>query len=90
MAETSSVQASKVQKFWSAFQACVEENQVGPDRSVFYVRWAQDFVRFLPGKRLRDRSRQDIETFLTDLRQRSGVRAWQVKQAEHALKILYA
>jgi len=76
-------------KFWSAFQACVEENRVQHDRSAYYVKWAQAFYRFLSGKRLRDRSREDIETFLTDLSKRPGTAAWQVSQAEHALKILY-
>jgi hypothetical protein len=67
----------------------VEENRVKHDRSVFYVRWAQAFVQFLPEKRLRDRSRQDIEAFLTDLSERFGITDWQVKQAEHALKLSY-
>ncbi|MFH1077465.1 MAG: hypothetical protein V1753_11665 [Pseudomonadota bacterium] len=51
--------------------------------------WAQAFVDFLPGKRLRDRSRQDIEAFLADLGKRPGNMDWQARQAEHALKILY-
>ncbi len=89
MTETGSKQVSKVEQFWNAFQACVEENRVGPDRSVFYVRWAQEFVRFEPGKRLRDRTRQDVEAFLADLRERPGVSDWRARQAEHALKILY-
>ncbi len=32
------------QKFWEAFRACAEENRVRPDRSSFYVKWAQAFV----------------------------------------------
>ena len=35
-----------------------------PDRSIFYVKWGQASVNFLPGKRLLDRSRQDIDAFL--------------------------
>jgi hypothetical protein len=73
MAETSSKQVSKVQKFWNAFQTCLEENRVQHDRSAHYVRWAQDFVRFLPGKRLCDQSGPDIEAFLVGLRKRFGV-----------------
>jgi hypothetical protein len=67
-------QTATVQKFWDAFKACVEENRVRPDHSSFYVKWAQSFVDFLPEKRLRDRSRQDIEDFLADLVQRSGMK----------------
>jgi hypothetical protein len=52
MNRRSSKQVSTVQQFWNAFQACVEENRVGHDRSAFYVKWAQTFVQFLPEKRL--------------------------------------
>ena len=64
MIEESQGRSTASQKFWDAFKACVEDNRVRPDRSLFYVKWGQAFVNFLPGKRLRDRSRQDIEAFL--------------------------
>lgn len=76
-------------RFWEAFRACAEENRVTPDRSGFYVKWAKEFVSFLPEKRLKDRSVKDIEAFLASLGQRNGITDWQVKQAEHALRILY-
>ncbi len=76
-------------RFWEAFRACAEENRVTPDRSGFYVRWAKEFVNFLPEKRLKDRSGKDIEAFLASLGERKGITEWQVRQAEHALKILY-
>ncbi len=75
--------------FWEAYQSCAEENRVRPDRSPFYVNWAKDFANFLPEKPLKDRSGKDIETFLADLGKRKGIADWQVRQAEHALKILY-
>jgi hypothetical protein len=53
--------------FWEAYQGCVEENRVRPDRSPFYVNWAKDFANFLPEKPLKERSRKDIEAFLADL-----------------------
>ena len=61
MNKESPKQSTAAQKFWDAFKACVEDNRVPPDRSLFYVKWVQAFVDFLPGKRLRHRSRQDIE-----------------------------
>jgi len=82
-------QNEESQKFWDAYRACAEENRVSPDRSSFYVRWAQAFARFLPEKLLQDRSGNDIQAFLADLAQRQGVADWQVRQANHALKILY-
>ena len=70
-------------------RACAEENRVRPDRSPFYVNWAKDFANFLPEKPLKERSRKDIEAFLADLGKRRGIADWQVRQAEHALRILY-
>jgi len=89
MNKESTKQSPAAQKFWDAFKACVEENRVPPDRSIFYVKWVKAYITFLPGKRLRDRSRQDIEGFLADLGKRPGFEDWQISQAEHALKILY-
>ena len=89
MIEESQKRSIASQKFWDAFNACVEDNRVRPDRALFYVKWGQAFVNFLPGKRLRDRSQQDIEAFLADLDKRPGIEDWQARQAEHALKILY-
>ncbi|OPY71953.1 MAG: Tyrosine recombinase XerC [Syntrophorhabdus sp. PtaU1.Bin050] len=89
MGAEGSKQLTAGQRFWEAFRACVEENRVHPDHSAYYVGWAKDFVRFLPGKGLRNRSKEDIEVFLASMRRRRGVAEWQVKQAEHALKILY-
>ncbi len=75
--------------FWEAYRGCAEENRVRPDRSPFYVNWAKDFANFLPEKALKTRSRKDIEAFLADLGKRRGIADWQVRQAEHALRILY-
>jgi integron integrase len=75
--------------FWEAYRACAEENRVRPDRSQFYVIWARDFANFLPEKLLKDRSRKDVEAFLASLGKRRGIAEWQVRQAEHALTILY-
>lgn len=89
MVETKEQQLTPAQRFWDAFRSCVEETRVNPGHSPYYVRWAQAFVRFIRGKHLRDRGKEDIEAFLADLGKRPGTAEWQVKQAEHALKILY-
>ena len=68
MKKESPEQSTVAQKFWDAFKACAEDNRVRPDRSRFYVKWVQAFVNFLPEKRLRNRSRQDID----DVDPRSG------------------
>jgi hypothetical protein len=58
--------------FWEAYRGCAEENRVRPDRSQFYVNWAKDFANFLPEKPLKDRSRKDVEAFLSNLGKRRG------------------
>ena len=68
MKKESPEQSTAAQKFWDAFKACAEDNRVRPDLSRFYVKWVQAFVNFQPGKRLRNRSRQDID----DVDPRSG------------------
>jgi hypothetical protein len=52
MANKDTNQAVAIQRFWDAFKACLEENRVRPDRSDFYVKWAQAFVDFRPEKAL--------------------------------------
>jgi len=61
--------------FWEAYRACAEENRVRADRSPLYVRWVKDFESFLQGKPLRDRSRKDIEAFLSNLRKQQSIGA---------------
>jgi hypothetical protein len=73
-------QAVAVKRFWDAFKGCLEENRVRPERSDFYVKWAQTFVDFRPGKKLRDRSADDIRSFLEHLRDRPRIEEWQVQQ----------
>jgi len=91
MEKTTDIRNSSKERdlFWEAFRGCAGENRVPPDRLTFYVNWAKNFANFLPGKSLKERSRKDIEAFLADLRKRRGIADWQVRQAEHALKILY-
>ncbi len=84
-----SVNPEKARRFWQGYQACVEAQRVSPYHSPHYVRWARDFVDFLPGQRLRDRQAKDIEAYLRSLGDRDGIQPWQVKQAEAALRILY-
>jgi hypothetical protein len=72
--------------FWKAYRACVEANGVRPDRSPFYVKRAQTFARFLPQKRLRDRSGTDIQAFLAHLRQRQSIAA---TGSDHATRLIF-
>ncbi len=89
MDNSDSKQYTAAMRFWDAFRACVEENRIDHSRSAYYVKWAQAFYRFFPGKGLRERTKQDIETFLADVGKQAGSADWQAKQAEYSLKILY-
>jgi hypothetical protein len=89
MVETKISRKEEEERFWEAYQGCVEENRVPPDRSGYYLKWVKEFTGFLPRKRLKERSGKDIQAFLADLAGREGIADWQVRQAEHALRILY-
>jgi hypothetical protein len=71
--DESSKQFDAIKQFWDVYQAMLEESRIRPDLSVFYVKWAKAFVEFLPGKRPRNRSKDDIEAFLVDLSGRPGI-----------------
>jgi hypothetical protein len=89
MDKSDSKRYTAAMRFWDAFRACVEENRIDHSRSAYYVKWAQAFYRFFPGKGLRERTKEDIEAFLADIGKQPGSADWQAKQAEYALKILY-
>ena len=42
------------------------------------MNWVKDFANFLPEKPLEERSRKDIEAFLSDLGKRPSIADWQV------------
>jgi hypothetical protein len=87
--DKNSSKLEKQQRFWDAYRGAAEENRVRTDLLAYYVKWVKAFVDFMPDKDLRERSGKDIETFLVVLAQRPNVADWQVRQARHALKILY-
>ncbi len=76
MNNSDSKQYTAAMRFWDAFQACVEENRIDHRCSVYYVKWAQAFYRFFPGKGLRERTKEDIEAFLTDIGKQPGSADW--------------
>ncbi|MGQ9858531.1 MAG: hypothetical protein ACUVS3_07550 [Thermodesulfobacteriota bacterium] len=65
------------------------ENRGLPERSSFYVNWAQDFASFISPRRLRERSGRDVEAFLAQSGQRENIADWQLCQVGHALELLY-
>ena len=54
-------QVDERERFWEAYRACAEENRVAQDRSRYFVRWAEDFVDFMPATYLLE-AHYDIRT----------------------------
>jgi hypothetical protein len=81
--------ADERERFRNAFRTCLEENRVPPDRSGYYVGWAKEFVDFLPEKRLKAPSAEDIRAYLDSLSRREGISARKLRRAEYALRVLY-
>jgi len=52
------------------------------------IGWVRSYERFLPGRPLQERSREDAESFIRHLQSR-GLETWQVAQAGNTLKLLY-
>ncbi|MBW1645863.1 MAG: integron integrase [Deltaproteobacteria bacterium] len=77
----------EVKEFWAKYQDAVIKTGVSEDKAVWFVHWAEKFAKAIKGKPLRQRSRQDIEDFLDNLK-KTG-KKWQVKQAGEAIRVLY-
>lgn len=76
-----SQESDEAHTFRRAYRACVEENRGRPERSSFYVKWAQDFAGFMPRRRLREGPARDLEAFPAQSGQREGIADWQLRQA---------
>jgi integron integrase len=53
------------------------------------IAWVRRFFAKHPGRRRRDLGRTEIEAFLAETAQRTGVSNWQVQQARDALELYY-
>jgi len=68
----------------------LEELGVEERRRAFYAHWVRQFFNRNKGrKRRRDQGRVEVEAFLQDLADESGVADWQVVQARGALEVYY-
>ena len=67
----------RVKEFWQEYRAAVLRQGVAQAKAEWFVRWAQRFARAVPGVSLRD------------LESQTHVEAWQVEQAQEALRVLY-
>ena len=86
---TSFVNPNDPRGFWKSYEASVRQAGIEPPKSEWFRTWAQSFARSIPGKRLKQRTADDVRRHLTALGRRINVREWQVAEAEHAIRILY-
>jgi integron integrase len=75
--------------FWKNYRAEVLRQGIPAAVAPWFEHWARQFSLSIPKKNLRDRSAKDVRGFLDMLRLNPRVDKRQVKQAYHALKILY-
>ncbi len=79
---------SHVNGFWTKFGSVLSEGGIDEEHAKFYLQWAEKFAVWLKGVPLRDRSCDDVRSFIADLRA-SGIEDWRVDQARDAIAILY-
>ena len=88
LSQRSEVEADN-ERFWAAYRSCVREHRVPVKAASYYERWVRKFAERGTTRRLGERTRADVESFLTALKESEWYEAWQVAQARHALRLLY-
>ena len=78
-----------VNKFWVKYRAAVIESGVDGKYADSYVEWGKKFALSIKGKPLRGRTVDDIQLFLSKIKNQKNAQELQVKQAREALYILY-
>ena len=79
----------RVKECWQKYRAAVLRQGVAQAKAEGFVRWAQRFAQAVPGVSLRARTEAHGRAFLRDLDSRTHVEAWQVEQAQEALRVPY-
>jgi integron integrase len=75
--------------FWAEYNDTLKKLRIPEVNSKFYIVWVKKFERFLNGLPIRQASPDMIHAFLSDLANDERIKDWQVKQAKHALEILF-
>jgi len=66
----------------------LSHTSVSVEKRQWYVRWVERFAAFLVEKQLDAADRDDAEAFIASLGRRPQTKAWQVRQATDAVRIL--
>ena len=76
-------------EFWSDFRGIVVSKGINEKHADYYVNWGERFAKSIKGVSLKRRTEDQIALFLYNLQQSSHIEDWQVKQAAHAIELLY-
>jgi integron integrase len=79
----------RVKNFWAAYRDVVLAGGIPEKFADWYVRWSEDFAKFIKGKPLKERTSRDVEEYLKSIAKQRKARPWQVDQARDAIRILY-
>ena len=76
-------------EFWLNFRTIVISKGINEKYADYYVTWGMRFAKSIKGVSLKRRTNDQISLFLYNLQQGSHIEDWQVKQAAHAIELLY-
>ena len=76
-------------RFWERYWQALRSVGVKAGKEIWHEREVQRFIRYLRPKRLREAGVQEVTDWLRLLAVQPEAEAWQVQQADRALRVLY-
>ena len=89
MAETPSTTEDKIRSFWDRYIQRLYESGVKSPFDRWMVVRAEHYLAAHPERRLADQTPADVNTYLADLGRKTGLKAWQFRQAIDAIQKLF-
>ena len=75
--------------FWSRYWEALRSKSVQPGREIWYESACWRFIRELKPRRLKEATPADVTQFLSLVAQQPDSTGWKIRQADHALRILF-
>ena len=76
-------------KFWERYWEVLRTQGVQQGHEIWYERWILRFIRELKPRRLKETTGEDVTRFLGMQALQPEATGWGVRQADHALRILF-
>ena len=80
---------SPVEIFWQRYRRLVLRAGGEEGVAVWYRRHVEGFIRFIKPRRLRQANVADVSQYLLKMHRGEDTEAWQVRQADKALRLMY-